>query len=51
MPAGRGIAPLADIPDGQCRDGPTLAARIFELAAFRRLDEVNRGISPLANPG
>ena len=29
----------------------TLAARIFELAAFRRLDEVNRGSSPLANPG
>jgi hypothetical protein len=29
----------------------TLAARIFELAAFRRFDEVNRGSSPLANPG
>ena len=29
----------------------TLAARIFELAAFRRFDEANRGSSPLANPG
>jgi hypothetical protein len=29
----------------------TLAARIFELAAFRSFDEVNRGSSPLANPG
>jgi hypothetical protein len=29
----------------------TLAARIREITAFRRLDEVNRGSSPLANPG
>lgn len=29
----------------------TLAARIHDVAAFRRLDEVNRGSSPLANPG
>jgi len=29
----------------------TLAARIHDVAAFRRLDEANRGSSPLANPG
>jgi hypothetical protein len=29
----------------------TLTARIHDVAAFRRLDEVNRGSSPLANPG
>ena len=29
----------------------TLAARIFEVAAFRSFDEANRGSSPLANPG
>ena len=29
----------------------TLAARIHDVAAFRRLDEANLGISPLANPG
>ena len=29
----------------------TLAARIFEIAAFRSFDEANRGSSPLANPG
>jgi len=29
----------------------TLAARIHDVAAFRRLDEVNRGSSSLADPG
>jgi hypothetical protein len=29
----------------------TLAARIHDVAAFRRLDEANLGSSPLANPG
>ncbi len=29
----------------------TLAARLHDVTAFRRLDEVNRGSSPLANPG
>ena len=36
--------------DDRAREA-TLAARIFELAAFRRFDEANRGSSPLANPG
>jgi hypothetical protein len=29
----------------------TLAARIREITAFRRLDEATRGSSPLAHPG
>ncbi len=29
----------------------TLAARIREITAFRRLDEATRGTGPLANPG
>jgi hypothetical protein len=51
MPAGRGVAPLADIPNGECRDGgPELVIRGEDAVVAapmhaRRRDQI---VSPVA---
>jgi hypothetical protein len=53
MPAGRGIAPLADVPDRQRRDGPPqlVIQRKHPVIAMpvlpRRLDKVRQTIEEL----
>jgi hypothetical protein len=53
MPAGRGIAPLADIPDGERRDGPPepVIRRKHPVVAMpvlpRRRDEIDQPVEEL----
>ena len=53
MPAGRGVAPLADVPDRECRDGPSqlVIRRKHPVVAMpvlpRRRDEIGEPVQEL----